>query len=126
MFKNLLIVFFIIITVLSIYSEAYENIYITGETNSRLLSEKGGLASFFELGISKEKDLIVDTGNIIFPNRFTFPDKGEKVIDLYKQAGFSFSVLSNHDFDFGMENMKKLKNSIELISTNYSGLKIIK
>ncbi len=119
--KRFLIYFFITFFI-SFIANAYNNIYITGETNSRIISRNGGLASFLELPIDKSKDLVVDTGNILFPNRFTFHDNGEQVFKLYKDAGFALTVMSNHDFDFGVDNMKGFTRYIDFISANYSNL----
>ena len=57
--------------------------------------------------------LLVDAGNAIQGTVYSYFDKGKSIIKLMNKTGYNLATPGNHEFDFGINNLKKLKNHVD-------------
>ncbi len=80
------------------------------------------ISKIFEDLIKKNPNtLIFDAGDIFQGTPYFNFFKGQLELNLMKKMGYDASTLGNHDFDAGLEILKKniLKNNFEFICSNY-------
>ncbi len=68
---------------------------------------------------------LVDCGDAVQGDYLGTLSKGEFIIDIMNEVGYSFAVVGNHEFDYGMERLSQLieKSSAKYLACNvtYSG-----
>ena len=82
-----------------------------------------GLQGVRDYLVSKGNDVIlVDDGDSIQGEPIGTMTKGEALIDLMNQAGYSIAIPGNHEFDYGMDNFLALteKADFDYISCNFN------
>ncbi len=82
-----------------------------------------GLAAIRDYLAAEGNDVIlVDDGDSIQGEPIGTMTKGEAIIDLMNQAGYSIAIPGNHDFDYGMDQFLSLakKAKFEYISCNFN------
>ena len=57
--------------------------------------------------------LLVDAGDTIQGTVYSYFDKGKSIIKLMNKTGYNLATPGNHEFDFGINNLKKLKNHVD-------------
>ena len=57
--------------------------------------------------------LLVDAGNAIPGTVYSYFDKGKSLIKLLNKTGYNLATPGNREFDFGINNLKKLKDHID-------------
>lgn len=69
--------------------------------------------------------LLVDAGDYVQGDVIGTLSDGEYIIDIMNEVGFDVATLGNHEFDYGMEQFKKLteKAEFEIVSSNFIDLK---
>ena len=55
--------------------------------------------------------LLVDAGNAIQGTVYSYFDKGKSIIKLINKTGYNLATPGNHEFDFGINNLKKIEKS---------------
>ncbi len=73
-----------------------------------------GLASYKALCEAKTPYVsLVDCGDAVQGDAIGTMSKGESIVTLMNAVGYDFSVLGNHEFDYGMEQLTTLMSSSE-------------
>ena len=57
--------------------------------------------------------LLVDAGDAIQGTAYSYFDKRKSIIKLMNKTGYNLETPGNHEFDFGINNLKKLKNHVD-------------
>lgn len=65
--------------------------------------------------------LLVDAGDYVQGEVIGALSKGEYIIDIMNELDFDAATLGNHEFDYGMEQLKRLtdKAEFDILSTNF-------
>ncbi len=68
-----------------------------------------GLSSFRKLALEKTPNVtLVDAGDAIQGEVIGSISKGEYITDMMNKVGYDLAILGNHEFDYGMEQLKYL------------------
>jgi 5'-nucleotidase len=93
--------------------------------NHNLYPNKGGFARraslFKELITINPNTLIFDAGDIFQGTPYFNFFQGDLELNLMKKMGYNAATIGNHEFDAGLETLKKniLNNDFQFISSNY-------
>ena len=55
--------------------------------------------------------LLVDAGDHIQGTIYCAIDNGETIVNMMNSAGYDLATPGNHEFDFGINNLKKIEKS---------------
>lgn len=94
-------------------------------SNHNLYPNKGGFARraslFKELITINPNTLIFDAGDIFQGTPYFNFFQGDLELNLMKKMGYNAATIGNHEFDAGLETLKKniLNNDFQFISSNY-------
>jgi len=69
-----------------------------------------------ELKRNNPNVISVDVGDHVQGGTLGSISEGSAIIDIMNKVGFDVAILGNHEFDYGIEQLSKLK---ENISSNY-------
>lgn len=103
-----------------------EDVYIlfTNDTHCEIEGETGfaGLMAYKNSLLQKTDNVLtVDCGDAIQGGFVGTVSKGEYIMELMNGVGYDLAVPGNHEFDFGLEQLKKITESFEgqYIGCNY-------
>lgn len=80
-----------------------------------------GLVAYKEMAMEKTPYVtLVDCGDAIQGDYIGMVSDGEYIVDIMNEVGYDLAILGNHEFDYGMEQLKKLidKSTAQYLSCN--------
>lgn len=85
-----------------------------------------GLAAYRDAMRGEHRDVaLVDCGDALQGEAIGTISKGEYLVDIMNYVGYDFMTFGNHEFDYGMDQLKKLveKADFQFLSCNFMDLR---